>query len=152
MSLLDYNAKRFCLLRALLWCGLLFGSSLCDDAWQSPAHGQTKTELLVIGPPTMPITTSTATSTITITTTIRYRPSLVPGNSQYILMGCYSQPTESVNKKGGRIFGDEEHHLYSAEKPVDKFTISACLEGCGSTVPPGNDTKQYMYAGIRNGR
>ncbi|KAI3327212.1 hypothetical protein HD806DRAFT_386422 [Xylariaceae sp. AK1471] len=146
MSLSDFSAKRSCL-RVLLWSGLLF-SSLCNDA--PPPPGKTTTELLVIGPPP-PVptstTTSTSTSTITITTTIVYKPSLIPGDSRYALLGCYSQPTGN----GARIFGADEHDACSDQVPPDNLTIDVCLGGCGSVAPPSNGTRLYMYAGLRNG-
>ncbi|KAI8627001.1 hypothetical protein F5Y19DRAFT_487286 [Xylariaceae sp. FL1651] len=91
--------------------------------------------------------TSTLTSTITITTTIAYKPSLIPGDSKYTLIGCYSQPTGN----GGRIFGADEHDACSDKVPPDNLTIDGCLEGCGSSPQPSNRTKLYIYVGLING-
>jgi hypothetical protein len=146
MSLLDFSTKQLCL-RVLLWSGLLFPSR-CDDV---PPTGQTKTELLVIGAP-LPVptstTTSTSTSTVTITTTIAYKPSLIPGDSQYTLLGCYRYPAG----KGPGIFGSDVYDACSDKVQPDNLTIDGCLGGCGSATPPSNGTTLYVYAGLRNGR
>ncbi|KAI0105700.1 hypothetical protein GGR51DRAFT_181844 [Nemania sp. FL0031] len=134
MRLSELCAKYVCL-GTLLWSGLLF-SSLCDD--EPP--GLTTSELLVLGPPHTS-TTVTLTSTITVTTTLDHAPSLTPGNSQYGLVGCYSQPS----KDGGNIFGTDESNVSSSH------TIDDCLRSCGSKAPSNKGTGHYMYAGLRNG-
>ncbi|KAK5627067.1 hypothetical protein RRF57_002782 [Xylaria bambusicola] len=109
---------------------------------------QAKTEILVIGTPIIP-TTSVLTSTITLTTTVEYRPSLIPGNSQYTLVGCYS----SLPKDGGHIFGPDDYDAVSEDKPLrGNLTIDSCLQGCGSAVSPKVEAETYIYAGLRNGR
>ncbi|KAI0522135.1 hypothetical protein F5B22DRAFT_460751 [Xylaria bambusicola] len=131
MSLLEFSARRLCLW-VLIWVGL-------------PVQG--KAEILVIGTPAIP-GTSILTSTITLTTTVEYRPSLVPGNSQYTLVGCYSPPS----KDGEHIFGPEDYDAISEDKPLrGNLTIDSCLQGCGSAMPPKKEAQTYIYAGLRNG-
>ncbi|KAJ3568292.1 hypothetical protein NPX13_g6470 [Xylaria arbuscula] len=129
MSPLDFSsAKRLCLW-TLAWSGL-------------PALAGA--EILLVGTPTIP----TLTSTLTLTTTVEYRPSLIPGNSQYTLVGCYSPFSED----GGHIFGPGDHDAVSEDKikPSD-LTIETCLRGFGSLVPPKEEEKGYTYVGLRNG-
>ncbi|KAI0542636.1 hypothetical protein GGR58DRAFT_451331 [Xylaria digitata] len=127
MSPLDTSAKRLCLW-ALVWGGFL---------------AQATTELLVLGTPTVP----TVKSTITITTTVIYKPSLLPGNSQYTLVGCYSQPSTD----GGHIFGPGDYDACSDNVAPGNLTIDGCLRSCRSAAPPKNGTETYVYAGLRNG-
>ncbi|KAI1120796.1 hypothetical protein F5Y10DRAFT_283008 [Nemania abortiva] len=133
MFLSEFSTKHICL-RTLLWSGLVF-SSLCSD--EPP--GPTTSELGVVGPP--PASTTTLTSTITVTKTLGYVPSLIPGNSQYGLVGCYSPPSSD----GGYIFGANDHNASSSP------TVDDCLKSCGSAAPPSKGTELYMYAGLRNG-
>jgi hypothetical protein len=137
-------------LGVLLWGVFLFSRSLCDD---------------VLGPPPPPpvtaagdqdqaltsTATATKTSTITVTTTMAYKPSLIPGNSDYTFLGCYSQPTE---KGKGGVFASSQHDV---GLPADNLTISRCLESCASASEKGKGkdkdlTSSYIYAGLRNGR
>jgi len=141
-------------LGVLLWSSFLFSGLLCDDAPGPPPP------VTAAGDQDQALTsTATKTSTITITTTIAYKPSLIPGNSDYTLLGCYSQPT-GTGKGGGSIFVSSEQ---DAGVPADNLTISGCLEGCASASEKGNDGKgndkdkdkysiPYIYAGLRNGR
>ncbi|KAJ2972063.1 hypothetical protein NUW58_g9261 [Xylaria curta] len=139
MSLLYFGAGRI-YLRVLLW-GVLFHGLLCDDAFP----GQTGTELLALGTP--PVPGSIVTSRITITTTVTYRPSLIPGNSQYTLVGCYSEPSGDE----GQIFGSDEFDVYLDKAPPAKLTMEGCLQSCGSAAPPSSRADHYAYAGLRNG-
>ncbi|TGJ78168.1 hypothetical protein E0Z10_g10596 [Xylaria hypoxylon] len=123
----DFIAKRFCLW-TLIWSGF---------------PGQARTDLLVIGTPPG----RTVKSTITITTTITYKPSLVPGNSQYTLVGCYGQ----LHTDGGHIFGPDDYDVCLDKVASGNLTIDGCLRGCGSAAPPKNETETYVYAGLRNG-
>ena len=129
MFLLDSSARRLCLW-TLIWSGLPILA---------------KAEILVVGTPAIP----TLTSTITLTTTVEYRPSLVPGNSQYALVGCYSP----LSGDGGHIFGPEDHDAVSGDEVTPGgMTTETCLRGCGSLVPAKKDEGGYIYAGLRNGR
>ncbi|KAI1156193.1 hypothetical protein F4825DRAFT_316813 [Nemania diffusa] len=142
MPLSNVSAKQLCL-RVLLWSGLLFNSLLCDD--EPP--GQTTSELLVLGPGPPPFPTTTLISTITITTTLGYAPSLIPGNSQYGLAGCYAQPSQD----GGLIFGADQYNAWPDKVPSSNRTADECLRSCGLMAPASSGTKLYMYAGLRNG-
>ncbi|KAI0010452.1 hypothetical protein F4779DRAFT_307277 [Xylariaceae sp. FL0662B] len=133
MTPLDFRSKRF-RLRALLWSGLLFGSQ-CEYTWT----GGSTSEVLVLGSPVIHI------PTITITTTIAYRPTLVPGDAKYTLLGCYSQP-------GGNSGGCALSQEISPETVSERnLTIGACLEGCASLTPPNKTSEYYAYVGLRNG-
>ncbi|KAI3340999.1 hypothetical protein F4824DRAFT_361344 [Ustulina deusta] len=131
MSMLNFSAKRLCLL-TLMWSGL-------------PV--QAKTELLVLGTPAVP--SSILTSTITITTTVSYQPSLIPGNSQYTLVGCYSP----LSRDRGHIFGPDDYNACSDDKvtPPSNLTIDSCLRGCSLATPPRDGIETYIYTGLRNG-
>ncbi|KAI0425016.1 hypothetical protein F5Y09DRAFT_322823 [Xylaria sp. FL1042] len=127
MPLLD-SVKRLCLW-TLIWGGL-------------PA--QANTELLVIGTPSIP----TLTSTITRTTTVTYKPSLIPGNPQYTLVGCYGP----ISRDREHIFGPDDYDvLPDIGITPGNLTIDTCLRGCGSATPANNGEEGYMYAGLRNG-
>ncbi|KAI1820074.1 hypothetical protein F4861DRAFT_90625 [Xylaria intraflava] len=139
MLLSGVSAKNLCLW-ATLSSRLLFGS-LCEDV----LSGQTESELLLLGRPTA--LSSMTMSTITVTTSIEYKPSLIPGNSQYTLVGCYSQPPGD----GEPIFGAGEHNACSEHAHPNNLTIGDCLGACGSATSPGNGTELYTYAGLRNG-
>ncbi|KAI0452072.1 hypothetical protein F5B21DRAFT_356859 [Xylaria acuta] len=133
MSLSDFSAKQ-AYLKASLGGGL-FLSSLCNGAsLVQNAAGAISTPI------------STLTSTITITTTITYQPSLLPGSSQYTLVGCYSQPSGD----GERIFGSDEYDAYLDQVSSDEVTIEGCFRNCGSTAPLSNRLEPYLYAGLRN--
>ncbi|KAI2622074.1 hypothetical protein GGS21DRAFT_535005 [Xylaria nigripes] len=135
-----FSAKRLCLL-AILLSGQPLGS-LCEDA----PLANTKTELLVLGTPTT--SDSTTTATITITTTVAYKPSAIPDNPGYTLIGCYSQPSGV----GGHVFGADEHDAFSDSARSKNLTIDSCVGACESATPPNNGrTALYMYAGLKNG-
>ncbi|GAW24851.1 hypothetical protein ANO14919_144450 [Xylariales sp. No.14919] len=121
MFSLDFSAKRLCFW-TLIWSGLLGRPNA-----ESPAQ--------------------TVKSTITITTTVLYEPPLISGNSQYMLMGCYSQ----LSTKAGHIFGSDDYNACPDKVAPGNLTIDGCLQGCGSAVPPENGIGIYMYAGLRNG-
>ncbi|KAI1328206.1 hypothetical protein F5Y16DRAFT_162390 [Xylariaceae sp. FL0255] len=142
MFLSDFDAKRIHL-QALAWSGLLFILSRADDEPGS----YTTSEVLVLGAPSGLTTTSTWTSTITITTTISYSLTIAPGDSNYTLLGCYSQPTGN----GGEVFGPDGYDACSDMVPSENLTVDSCLEGCGSLAPPNNASEVYTYAGLRNG-
>ncbi|KAI0487208.1 hypothetical protein F4859DRAFT_246565 [Xylaria cf. heliscus] len=131
MSISNFSAKLI-YLKAFL-SGGLFLSSLCDGV----SSGQT-----VVRTTSTPI--STLTSTITITTTIAYQPLLIPENSRYTFVGCYSG-------NGERIFGPDEYDAYLEKAPLNKDTIGGCLRSCGSTAPLSGRPGHYLYAGLRNG-
>ncbi|KAI8953321.1 hypothetical protein F4801DRAFT_129123 [Xylaria longipes] len=133
MPLPDSSAKQTCL-KALLGSGLFLSS--CDGA------SLVQNTVGIISTPF-----STLTSTITITTTILYRPSLVPGNSQYTLVGCYSQPSGDTE----RIFRSDEYDVYLDKGPPGEDTVEDCFRSCGSTSPLSNRPEHYLYAGVRNG-
>ncbi|KAI1433541.1 hypothetical protein GGR50DRAFT_494128 [Xylaria sp. CBS 124048] len=133
-----FGARSLCL-RAILMTGWFLGS-LCENA----PRGETTSALLVIGTPAP--TTSVTISTFTVTTTIAYKPSLIPGDSQYTLVGCYSQATGIE----GRVFGPDGHNAYPKGSPKN-ITIRHCLGACGSAPPPINTTAHFLYAGMRNG-
>ncbi|KAI1276404.1 hypothetical protein F5Y07DRAFT_389180 [Xylaria sp. FL0933] len=128
MPLLEPSVKRLCLW-TLIWGGL-------------PV--QAMTQLLVIGTPSVP----TLTSTITLTTTVTYKPSLIPGNPQYTLLGCYSP----ISSDRDHIFGDDDYNALLDDKVTSgNLTIDSCLRGCGSAKPAENGKEGYVYAGLRSG-
>ncbi|KAI0805174.1 hypothetical protein GGR55DRAFT_301040 [Xylaria sp. FL0064] len=128
MPLLDFSVKRLCLW-SLIWGGI-------------PA--QAMTQLLVIGTPSVP----TLTSTITLTTTVTYKPSLIPGNPQYTLVGCYSP----ISGDREQIFGPDDYNALLDDKVTPgNLTTDNCLRGCGSAKPAQNGNEGYVYAGLRNG-
>ena len=96
-------------------------------------------EPLVLGSPTAGVATRT------VTVTIAYKPTLVPGDANYTLMGCYGQPA------GGNTFGKEGECTTPEGLPGDDFTIQDCLNGCADSKS-SDDTEQYLYAGIKGGR
>lgn len=143
MSRLDFGAKQL-YLRALLWGGVMFGS-LCDDL----LPGQMGAGLFVLeARPPMPTDTSIETSVVTITTTVKYKPSPIPGEPQYTILGCYSPPSRD---KGGRIFGVDERVMNSAKVQPNNLTIEGCLQECSSATPLDKSPGHYTYAGLLNG-
>ncbi|KAI1178893.1 hypothetical protein F4777DRAFT_39743 [Nemania sp. FL0916] len=141
MRTTDFNAQRFWT-AALLWSGL-FCHSLCDDA----PPGVTETELLILGSPPAHESTETLTSTVTVTQTIAYKPTLVPGNSQYTLLGCYAQSSGD----GGHVFGPDGLDVKSNNVGPDNLTTDGCLRGCRSAAPPSDEKGVYVYAGLQDG-
>ncbi|KAI0845858.1 hypothetical protein F5Y00DRAFT_265192 [Daldinia vernicosa] len=133
------NFKRTCL-QTLLWSGLLFQSS-CDSEWT----GGSTSELGILGPPILHI------STITITTTIAYNPAAAPPDSMYSLLGCYSRGQGPGNPKGN-LFGKEGDYVVLAALPDGQLTIRACLEGCDELDPPKKTADHYGLVGLSNGR
>ncbi|KAI1401605.1 hypothetical protein F4819DRAFT_316922 [Hypoxylon fuscum] len=133
----DFRSKRFCL-QVLIWSRLFF-TSRCDGNLM----GGHTSELGVLGSPVVHL------STITITTTIAYNPTLAPGDSTYLLLGCYSQPDD--NSRGGHPFGQGEDYTAPAVSP-DELTIDACLDGCASLRLRNDASNDYIYAGLKNGR
>ncbi|KAI1299747.1 hypothetical protein F5Y03DRAFT_247009 [Xylaria venustula] len=130
MSLLGFSARGL-YIWTLLWNGI---------------RVQAETELLVLGTP--PIPTPVLTSTLTITTTVAYEPSLVPGNSHYTLVGCYSP----LSPDRGRIFGPDDYDALSDNKiKPGNLTVDSCLQSCGSAIPPKEGKESYIYSGLRNG-
>ncbi|KAF2970516.1 hypothetical protein GQX73_g3022 [Xylaria multiplex] len=118
MSPFDSSAKWLCLW-TLMWGGFL---------------ARATTELL--GTPSVP----TIKSTITITTTVTYKPSLLPGNSQYTLVGCYSQPSTD----GGHIFGPDDYDASLYNIAPGNLTVDGCLGSCRSEAAPKNETETYV--------
>ncbi|KAI1379132.1 hypothetical protein F4677DRAFT_359081 [Hypoxylon crocopeplum] len=131
----DFSSKRLCL-RALLWGGLLFKAQ-CGNA----REGGSRSELGVLGSPVGPF------GTVTVTTTIAYKPTLAPGDSTYSLLGCYSGISG-----GGPPFGRGGSHTIPATVPLDKLTISACLDACASLRLLHGSPDDYGIVGLRNGR
>ncbi|KAI1349717.1 hypothetical protein F5Y01DRAFT_288387 [Xylaria sp. FL0043] len=128
MPLLGPSVKRLCLW-TLIWGGL-------------PA--QAMTQLLVIGTPSIP----TLTSTITLTTTVTYKPSLIPGNPQYTLVGCYGP----ISSDEDHMFGPDDYNALLDDKVTPgNLTIDSCLRGCGSAKPAESGKEGYAYAGLRSG-
>ncbi|KAI1662400.1 hypothetical protein F4813DRAFT_107364 [Daldinia decipiens] len=139
----DFNFKRTCL-QTLLWTGLLF-QSRCDSEWT----GGSTSELGILGPPTVHI------STTTITTTIAYNPAAAPPDSMYSLLGCYGRGAGARSGPGnqnGNLFGKEGDYVVLTTVPDDQLTIRACLEGCDELVPLKKTSDHYGLVGLSNGR
>ncbi|KAH9905276.1 hypothetical protein F4778DRAFT_779623 [Xylariomycetidae sp. FL2044] len=136
---LDFDTKRFCL-QALLWSGLLFVGSKCEVV-----EAVSRSEVLALGPPTtMPL------PTITITTTIAYKPTLIPGDPTYTLLGCYSPPG-GADDSGAHAFGPEGTYKVPEAVHPENMTIPACLAGCERLPPPDTNCEHYPYVGLWNG-
>ena len=137
---LNVGSNWFCLRGLLLlWVGtgLLAGSTRAGTV--TSGDGPVTTEPLMLGSPTAGV----ATRTVTIT--IAYKPTLVAGDANYTLMGCYGQPT------GGNTFGKQGEYTTPEGLPGEDFTIQDCLHGCADSKS-SDGAEQCLYAGIKGGR
>ncbi|RYO75006.1 hypothetical protein DL766_008179 [Monosporascus sp. MC13-8B] len=69
-------------------------------------------------------------ATRTVTLTIAYKPTLMPGDVTYTLLGCYGEPST------GHAFGQEGQYAVPGELPAENVTIMTCFQGCADLKPP----------------
>ncbi|RYP32794.1 hypothetical protein DL767_005042 [Monosporascus sp. MG133] len=138
ISISDFDAKRF-YLRSLLWSGLLFLGSRSEVITSSGDPLVGTEPPLMLGSPTVRY----ATRTVTIT--IAYKPTLMPGDATYTLLGCYGEPST------GHAFGQEGQYAVPGEIPAQNLTIMTCFQGCAGLKPPNGSLGQYAYVGLQNG-
>ncbi|RYO99097.1 hypothetical protein DL764_006899 [Monosporascus ibericus] len=137
ISISDFDAKRFCL-RSLLWSGLLFLGSRNEVTTSSDPLVGTEAPLM-LGSPTVRYATRT------VTVTIAYKPTLMPGDAIYTLLGCYGESSTR------HAFGQEGQYAVPGETPAENLTIMTCFQGCAGLKPPSGSLGQYAYVGIQNG-
>ncbi|RYP54127.1 hypothetical protein DL769_010407 [Monosporascus sp. CRB-8-3] len=138
ISISDFDAKRFCL-RSLLWNGLLFLGSRSEVITPSGDRLVSTEPSLMLGSPTIRYATRT------VTVTIVYKPTLMPGDATYTLLGCYGEPST------GHAFGQEGQYAVPGEIPAENLTIMTCFQGCGGLKQPNGTLGQYAYVGVQNG-
>ncbi|RYP24216.1 hypothetical protein DL765_000711 [Monosporascus sp. GIB2] len=138
ISISDFDAKRFCL-RSLLWSGLLFLGSRSEVTTSSGGPLVDTENPLILGSPTVRYATRT------VTVTIAYKPTLMPGDATYTLLGCYGEPST------GHAFGQEGQYAVPGELPAENVTIMTCFQGCAGLKPPNGSLGQYAYVGLQNG-
>ncbi|RYP89718.1 hypothetical protein DL770_004159 [Monosporascus sp. CRB-9-2] len=137
-SISDFDAKRFCL-RSLRWSGLLLLGS------RTEATASSGDPLVGTEPPLMLGSPTVRYATRTVTVTIAYKPTLMPGDATYTLLGCYGESGT------GHAFGQEGRYAVPGEIPADNLTILACFQGCAGLKPPNGSLGQYAYVGVQNG-
>ncbi|RYP49037.1 hypothetical protein DL768_005177 [Monosporascus sp. mg162] len=137
ISISDFDAKRF-YLRSLLWSGLFLGSR--NEVTTSSGDPLVGTEPpLMLGSPTVRYATRT------VTVTIAYKPTLMPGDATYTLLGCYGESST------GHAFGQEGQYAVPGEIPAENLTIMTCFQGCASLKTSNGSLGQYAYVGLQNG-
>ncbi|RYP77872.1 hypothetical protein DL771_000969 [Monosporascus sp. 5C6A] len=138
ISISDFDTKRFCL-RSLLWSGLFFLGSR-NEVTTSSGDPLVGTEPpLMLGSPTIRYATRT------VTVTIAYKPTLMPGDATYTLLGCYGESST------GHAFGQEGQYAMPGEISAENLTIKTCFQGCAGLKPPNGSLGQYAYVGVQNG-
>jgi hypothetical protein len=143
MSLLsDFKIKRLCF-QSMLWSGLV--STALSQTTATTTSSNTLTELVVVG---SPVKHNLHTRTVTVS--IAHKPTLVPGDSNYTLVGCYGNT--GIDGEGGHPFGTEKDFASPSSVNGKNLTTAHCLEGCNSLNPPNGKTEHFPYAGVKNGR
>lgn len=69
---------------------------------------------------------------------------LVTGNSQYKLLGCYS---ELVASPTGRAVGLNGEYIIPLFDQADSLTVENCLTACSENLTP-NTKQPYIYAAV----
>lgn len=147
-------AKRF-YLRAMLLGGLLLTACLAKRT-VSVVGAPVKRDDEPSGQSFDPVykrdeatSTTRSTTTRTTTVTVEYKPTLVPGDAKYDLLGCYGH--SGLDGSGGHPFGKESDFASPSSVNTTELTAYSCLQGCFGLAPPKGSADHFKHAGMKNG-
>ncbi|KAF3019737.1 hypothetical protein E8E14_009875 [Neopestalotiopsis sp. 37M] len=137
-------------LRAMLVGGLLLTACLATRTVSVVGAPVKREEPVNNNKRDEPTSTIRSTTTRTTTVTIAYKPTLVPGDVKYDLLGCYGQ--SGLDGAGGHPFGKESDFASPSSVNTTELTVYSCLQGCFALSPPkGGSADHFKYTGMKNG-
>ena len=90
-------------------------------------------------------TTSTSTTPTDASTAPNPTVTLVSGDADWELVGCYNELPASAS---GRALGLNDSYISPILSSPDALTVAICLEGC--RVALSSNGAEYTYAGVEN--
>ena len=75
-------------------------------------------------------------------------PTLAPGNSDYKLLGCYTELPANSNARALGVSNKYYAPLFATPDTVD---VTSCLEACSTSLAP-NGEGTWIFAAVENSR